>query len=93
MGHVNKCAKIHAECENRDLRSWSGIDYPRNKLTYALGDGTTPSGRTHVVAFGAAYNHLDPEEDIQATTDAMKNLVPMDIERLVVQFLLCNNVD
>lgn len=88
IGHVNKCAKVHAECSERDLRSWSGIDYPRNKLTYALGDGTTPSGRTHIVAFGASYNHLDPEVDIHTTMEALQTLVPMDIQRLVTLLYL-----
>lgn len=91
IGHINKTSKVHAECRDRELRSWSGIDYPQNKLTYALSDGTTPSGRTHIVAFGASYNHLDPEEDIQTTMEALQNLVPMEIERMVLPFHLCSH--
>ena len=83
IGHVNKCSKVHAECTNRELRSWSGIDYPNNKLMYAFGDGTTPSGNTHIVAFGASHNHLDPEKDIGKTIEAIQTLVPMDLERVV----------
>lgn len=82
-GHVNKCAKVHAECRERELRSWSGIDYPKNKLAYAFGDGTTPSGNTHIVAFGASHNHLDPEDDIEKTIQALQTLVPMSLERVV----------
>lgn len=81
-GHVNKCAKVHAECANPELRSWSGIDYPNNKLTYAFGDGTLPNGNTHIVAFGGDYNHLDPEVDIDETKDALQILVPMSLERV-----------
>lgn len=83
IGHINKCAKVHAECTDRDLRSWSGIDYPNNKLTYAFGDGTTPTGNTHIVAFGASYNHLDPEKDIDQTIKALQDFVPMNLERVV----------
>ena len=86
IGHVNKCAKVHAECTNRELRSWSGIDYPNNKLTYAFGDGTTPSGNTHIVAFGASHNHLDPEKDIGKTIEAIQTLVPMNLERVVSEY-------
>lgn len=81
--HVNKCVKVHAEVRDRDLRSWSGITYPNNSLMYAIGDGTTPSGNTHIVAFGGQHNHLQPEKDIDKTMDALKTLTPMDIERVV----------
>lgn len=81
--HVNKCVKVHAEVRDRDLRSWSGITYPNNSLMYAIGDGTTPSGNTHIVAFGGSHNHIQPEKDIKKTMDALKTLTPMDIERVV----------
>lgn len=81
--HVNKCVKVHAEVRDRDLRSWSGITYPNNSLMYAIGDGTTPSGNTHIVAFGGQHDHLQPEKDIDKTMDALKTLTPMDIERVV----------
>ncbi|THY91357.1 monoamine oxidase N, partial [Aureobasidium pullulans] len=81
--HVNKCVKVHAEVRDRDLRSWSGITYPNNSLMYAIGDGTTPSGNTHIVAFGGQHNHMQPEKDIDKTMDALKTLTPMDIERVV----------
>jgi len=81
--HVNKCVKVHAEVRDRDLRSWSGITYPNNSLMYAIGDGTTPSGNTHIVAFGGLNNHLTPEKDIEQTKTALQTLTPMDIERVV----------
>ncbi|KAH0044741.1 monoamine oxidase N, partial [Aureobasidium melanogenum] len=81
--HVNKCVKVHAEVRDRDLRSWSGITYPNNSLMYAIGDGTTPSGNTHIVAFGGSHNHLQPEKDINKTMEALKTMTPMDIERVV----------
>ncbi|CZT41206.1 probable monoamine oxidase N [Rhynchosporium secalis] len=82
IGHLNQCVKVHAEVTNKDLRSWSAID-ASSKLLYALGDGTTPAGNTHIVAFGANETHLDPENDIVATTQILKDLVDMDIKRLV----------
>ncbi|KAG9662731.1 monoamine oxidase N, partial [Aureobasidium melanogenum] len=81
--HVNKCVKVHAEVRDRDLRSWSGITYPNNSLMYAIGDGTTPSGNTHIVAFGGSHNHIQPEKDINKTMEALKTMTPMDIERVV----------
>ncbi|KAF2716233.1 monoamine oxidase N [Polychaeton citri CBS 116435] len=83
VGHVNKCVKLHAECRDPELRSWSGITYLNNQLLYAIADGTTPAGNTHIVAFGGQRNHLTPEEDIQKTEKALQTMVPMDIERTV----------
>lgn len=84
-GHVNQCVKVHAEISNKDMRSWTGISYPFNKLTYAIGDGTTPAGNTHIVCFGGFHNHIQPEEDVNATKAAVTNMAPgnMDIQRLV----------
>jgi hypothetical protein len=81
-GHLNQCVKVHAEVSNKDLRSWSGVD-PSSKLLYAFGDGTTPAGNTHIVAFGANETHLDPEQDVKMTAKILTDLVDMDIKRLV----------
>ena len=85
IGHVNQCVKVHAEIGNKDMRSWTGISYPFNKLTYAIGDGTTPAGNTHIVCFGGFNNHIQPEEDINATKQAVETMAPgkMDVKRLV----------
>lgn len=83
IGHVNQCVKVHAEVKDRDLRSWSGISHPNTSLIYAFGDGTTPSGNTHIVAFGAQDRHLEPDENIDATLEAVHALTPMNVERLV----------
>ena len=56
---------------------------PRNKLLYGFGDGTTPAGNTHIVAFGAQSNHFDPDADMNETLKALNGLVPMQIERVV----------
>ncbi|KAL4898058.1 hypothetical protein BDV59DRAFT_190006 [Aspergillus ambiguus] len=84
-GHVNQCVKIHAEISSKDMRSWTGISYPFNKLAYAIGDGTTPQGNTHIVCFGGNFNHIQPDEDVESTKRAVENLSPgnMDIKRLV----------
>ncbi|KAJ4114779.1 hypothetical protein NW768_011333 [Fusarium equiseti] len=83
IGHVNQCVKVHAEISDKDLRSMTGISYPHNKLCYGFGDGTTPKGNTHIVAFGGESNHFHPEENIQVTKDAFQGFTPMKIERLV----------
>ncbi|KAJ5103939.1 hypothetical protein N7532_004468 [Penicillium argentinense] len=84
-GHVNQCVKIHAEISDKDMRSWAGMSYPLNKITYAIGDGTTPAGNTHIVGFGGFHNHIHPEEDVKETKKAVENLAPgnMDVQRLV----------
>nr|KMM71003.1 amine oxidase [Coccidioides posadasii RMSCC 3488] len=81
-GQINQCSKVHAEVSDRDLRSWSAIA-PYGKLINAFGDGTTPAGNTHIVAFGADLNPLHPEDDVGATKAAFDHLASMDIQRLV----------
>ncbi|KAJ1324049.1 pseudooxynicotine oxidase [Microdochium nivale] len=86
IGHVNECVKVHAEIADKTMRSWSGITYPDNKLMYAIGDGTTPAGNTHIVAFGTKNSHIDPEANIEETKKAVQGLAPGrfdKIERLV----------
>lgn len=83
IGHLNQCVKVHAEVKNKELRTWSGIDYTTAGLVYAFGDGTTPAGNSHIVAFGAVKNHLQPEEDVLKTLNAVTALTPMDVDRLV----------
>lgn len=85
IGHVNQCVKVHAEVSSRDMRSWTGISYPFNRLAYAIGDGTTPQGNTHIVCFGGFFNHIQPEENVDETKKTVENLAPgkMDIQRLV----------
>lgn len=90
-GHVNQCVKVHAEISNRDLRSWTGVTYPHNELLYAIGDGTTPAGNTHVVCFGGQHKHIHPEENIANTKRAVESMFAPEnnnnqtpeIERLV----------
>jgi monoamine oxidase len=85
LGHVNHVVKVHVECANPELRSFSGTAFPHNKLTYAFGDGTTPSGNTHLVSFGSSLPgvHLQPEDDIQDTINAFQEFAPMDVKRIV----------
>jgi monoamine oxidase len=91
IGHVNQTVKVHAEISNQALRSWTGITYPHNELHYAIGDGTTPAGNTHIVCFGGQNKHMDPEADISVTKRAVSNLFnpahyqgqALEIERLV----------
>jgi hypothetical protein len=82
-GHVNQTVKVHAEISDRDLRSFTGISYPHNGLIYGFGDGETPKGNTHVVAFGGQHNHFHPEDSIERTIEAFKGFTPMEVERVV----------
>ncbi|KAJ5280537.1 hypothetical protein N7478_005909 [Penicillium angulare] len=80
IGHVNQCVKVHAEISNKDMRSWTGISYPFNKLMYAIGDGTTPAGNTHIVCFGGNNNHIQPEENVEETKRAVESLAPGNMD-------------
>jgi monoamine oxidase len=85
LGHCNQVTKVHFEVSNKELRSFSGSNYPANKLTFMFGDGRTPSGNTHLVAFGGSNPgfHLDPEDDIVATIAAGTAIIAMDVQRVV----------
>lgn len=91
IGHVNQCVKVHAEVTDKDLRSWTGVTYPHNELMYALGDGTTPAGNTHIVCFGGDQKHIHAEENVEHTMRAVTNMFAPenndgktpDIQRLV----------
>ncbi|RAL07142.1 flavin monoamine oxidase family protein [Aspergillus homomorphus CBS 101889] len=87
IGHVSQCVKVHAEISSRAMRSWRGISYPSNKLFYAIGDGTTPAGTTHVVCFGRAANHIQPEENLDTTKEAVRAMAlrKMSIKRSIFQ--------
>lgn len=84
LGHCNKVSKVHVECANPELRSFSATAYPHNKLTYVFGDGTTPAGNTHLVAFGSSLPgvHLQPEEDREDTISAFQEFAPMNVRRI-----------
>ncbi|KAH8725195.1 hypothetical protein GQ44DRAFT_681492 [Phaeosphaeriaceae sp. PMI808] len=91
IGHVNQTMKVHAEVSNKDLRSWTGVTFPDNELNYAIADGTTPAGNTHIVCFGGQNKHMHPEDDISKTKRAVSSLFnpanydgqEVDIQRLV----------
>ncbi|KAM3541827.1 hypothetical protein ARSEF1564_005258 [Beauveria bassiana] len=83
IGHVNQTIKVHAEILDQDLRSFTGISYPHNGLIYGFGDGETPAGNTHVVAFGGQHKHFHPEDDINRTISEFQGFTPMHVERVV----------
>lgn len=83
LKHVNQCVKVHAEVKDPEMRSWSGVTYPHNKLVIGVADGTTPAGNTHCVFFGCHANHIHADENIDETLKAVKEFAPMDVERLV----------
>lgn len=83
LKHVNQCVKVHAEIRDPEMRSWSGVAYPNNKLVIGVADGTTPAGKTHCVFFGCDANHIHADENIEETLKAVKGFTPMDVDRLV----------
>lgn len=91
IGHVNQCVKIHAEVSNRDLRSWTGVTYPNNELMYAIGDGITPAGNTHIVCFGASHNQIDPEVRIDETKRAVTSMFKQQKDKLEIERLMFHN--
>jgi len=90
-GHINQCVKVHAEISNKDLRSWTGNTYPHNELIYAIGDGTTPAGNTHIVCFGGDHKHIDPEVDIDATKRAVTTMFAQQKEEPKIERLVFHN--
>lgn len=90
-GHVNQCVKVHAEVSNQDLRSWTGVTYPYNELMYAIGDGTTPAGNTHIVCFGGDIKHFDPEVDIEKTKHAVTSMLALQDKKPKLERLVFHN--
>lgn len=86
IGHANQVVKCHAEVANPEMRSLGATNYPDGKLTYTFGDGTTPAGNTHLVAFGSSlpHAHLSPQKDVETTKQAFEAFHPgMRVKRLV----------
>lgn len=83
LKHVNQCVKVHAEIKDPEMRSWSGMTYPDNKLLLGAGDGTTGAGNTHVVFFGCDQSHMHADENIDDVIEAVNKFAPMDVQRLV----------
>ncbi|KIX95210.1 uncharacterized protein Z520_09126 [Fonsecaea multimorphosa CBS 102226] len=68
----NQSTKLHVITSSGALSSWDGLTYPHNRLVHASGEGTTSWGDSHLVCFGASYNHIDPEDNIEETLAAVK---------------------
>ncbi|KAF7560410.1 hypothetical protein G7046_g3749 [Stylonectria norvegica] len=88
LGHVNHVTKVHAEVANPDLRSFTGWVW-EGPLSWTFGDGTTPAGNTHMVAFGCSYEGIQlklAEDGAKGALEAYKAFAPdqfRDIRRLV----------
>jgi hypothetical protein len=82
-GHIDLCRKLHAEVAGEEYKSWSACTYPGKGLIAAYGDGATPAGNTHVVAFGCDQPRIDLK-DIDQHKGAFLHYKPdLDIKRLV----------
>ncbi|CAG2004940.1 unnamed protein product [Fusarium graminearum] len=82
QGHVNKATKTHFEVEGTAMRSWSGVAYPSKGQMYLYGDGLTPAGNTHIIAFGP-----DPEllagKDVEKIKGALTHVKDAEVKRIV----------
>jgi monoamine oxidase len=82
-GHIDLCRKLHAEVGGVEWKSWSGTSYPGAGLIAAYGDGTTPAGNTHIVAFGCAEIPIECT-NVEQNKGAFLHYQPKwDIKRLV----------
>ncbi|KAL4886692.1 amine oxidase [Aspergillus karnatakaensis] len=83
QGQVNKCWKIHAEIGGTANRSWTFLGYPA-KFAGGFGDGFTPAGNVHLVAF-AGNNSFDIESESIAKDmiDGFEEFKQPDVKRLV----------
>lgn len=80
----NHSTKLHIITPSDALSSWDGLTYPKNRLIHASGEGTTSLGDSHIVCFGASYNHIDPEDNIEETLAAVKMFHPdIDVKSMV----------
>lgn len=86
LGHASRAIKINVEAENPELRSLGGLAHPPGKVTYVFGDGTTPTGNTHLVSLGTVPKGvgLQPAKDIKEISEALRLFADnMEITRLV----------
>lgn len=92
-GHANHVVKCHVEVAKPELRSLGAFNYPHGKLTYTFGDGYTPAGNAHLVAFGSSLPgvHLQPEEDMNETLKAWKGLLPADTQDKDIKRVVFHN--
>lgn len=82
-GHVNFMSKIHAVVEGSALTSWNGMRTPGH-LLFGYGDGVTPSGDAHLVAFGADERAtFTPENEPEKVVAAFNALHPMKVKKTV----------
>jgi hypothetical protein len=85
IGHINHMTKVHADVSNKELERWNGMRFPGH-LMYGYADGALPNGDVHIVAFGKDDREtFIPENDANKTIDALNDLHPMHVKRLVSQ--------
>ncbi|KAH7015866.1 flavin-containing amine oxidoreductase-domain containing protein [Ilyonectria destructans] len=84
-GSVNKCNKIHLDTEDPDLLPWSSFSSPGSGMVCAFGDNNTPSGKSHLVAFGPPTESATGVslENIEATRSSVISLLHKDLQNKV----------
>lgn len=84
-GHICFLKKIHADVKEKGLASWNGVKHPGN-LSNIDGDGITPDGKAHLVAFGSDKGKdFVPGKDPKKVVKAFEDVHEMSVERLVSQ--------
>ncbi|CAH0024412.1 unnamed protein product, partial [Clonostachys rhizophaga] len=84
IGHINHMTKVHADVSNKELERWNGMRFPGH-LMYGYADGVLPNGDVHIVAFGKDDREtFIPENDANKTIDALNDLHPMHVKRLLL---------
>jgi hypothetical protein len=81
IDHVNQCFKLHAKIPGKKFPSWSGVEYPRLnnlKLFYAMGEGTTSAGNTHIVAVGGHCNHMTTVKKVEVALVEVEGLFSLE---------------
>jgi hypothetical protein len=82
-GHIDMTRKLHAEVAGEEFKSWSACSYPGKGLIAAYGDGTTPAGNTHLVAFGCDEVRIDLQNITEHKGAFLHYKPDLDIKRLV----------
>lgn len=88
-GQIYQGAKIHFEVEGTDLRSWTGVAFPDQRILSCLGDGLTAAGNTHVVAFGTNDSSLSTEQDGMQLIECARRLNPSFCVKQMVSCHFC----
>lgn len=91
-GNIFQGAKVHFEVYGNDLRSWSAVAFPQERIFACLGDGLVDKKNTHIVAFGSNDASLSEQDDARAFIKSGKQLHPkFDVKHTVSGQILAHS--